>query len=358
MKNKLYVTVILVFVLTILVTVYSTIQFSQKNKNNEEEQEVISLSNGWVENRVTDYKLTIHGSYYLSTDLDSDITHDYYCETPDCEFITGNDNYALIRDNGYLIFSLFDNGVYYLSDFEYELDEIQFLINNGTLYGNIYRNGNNDFYYSLDTNDYYFVNDNIEIDANSKYVIDKNELIIKEDDHYSLVNYLTMEQLIVASNLELNYYEKENDYLILASDYIGDIINVYTSSLKSVNIPSIRKVGLSNNHVILTDFSNKFFVKNFNNETIMISEEYDDIYDIIRGLVIAKRDDKLLIINSSCEVLKEIDLNGMEYDHIRSGYNNESIDYEEGLYLYIGNDLNYQEIYFNPETLESYQKDV
>lgn len=358
MKNKLYVTVILVFVLTILVTVYSTMQLSIKNHNDKENEDVISLSNGWVENNITDYKLTIYGSYYLSTDLDSDISHDYYCEIEDCEFITGNDNYALIRDNGYLIYSLFDNGVYYLSDFEYELDDVQFLVNNGILYGMIYHNENNDFYYSLDTNNYYFVDDNIFIDANSKYVIDKNELIIHEDNYYSLINYLTMERLIEASNLELNFFEEENDYLILARDYKDDIINVYTSSLKSINIPSIKKVALFNNHIILTDDSNKFFVKNFSNETIIVSDEYDEIYDIIRGFVIAKHDDKLLIINASSEVLYEVDLNGREYDHIRSGYINESIDFEEGIYLYLGNDLNYQEIYFNPETLEFYQKDV
>lgn len=358
MKNNLYISIILIFVFTTLVTVYTKIRIDDNKVQKETQEEVMTLSSGWSKNKVSNNKITIYGSYYLSTDLDSNISNDYYCQTDDCEFITGNDNYALIRDNGYIIFNLSNKGSYSLSDFSYDLEDIQFLVNNGVLYGLIYRENNHDFYYSLDTNTYYFNNDNIEIDYNSKYVIDKNELIIVSNNVYILVNYLTMEHLIEASMLELDYYEKENDYLIIASDYKGDIINVYTSSLNTINLPVMKKASLYNKYVLLTEDDKSFVVKDFNNETIMTSEEYDIIYDFINGYIIAKQGDDLLILNTSNEVLNEISLKGREYDHIRSGYYNETVDNMEGLYLYIGTNLDWQEIYFNPVTLELSTRDV
>ncbi len=348
MKNKYYFPIIFVFIVAVFFTVYKP---KDLNSNND----VIKLSPMVNEINESSKKLTIYGSYHLSTNIEDAISHDYFCKKSDCIFITGNDNYAIINDDGILIYGLNNNQVYSLNTI-YELEKAYLLVNNDSLYGIIINYQDHEFYYSLKDDNYYLLGDNYKISDSSKYVVNNNQLIIVDEDKYSLINYLTNEHLIDASYIEINNYL--DDYLIVVKDSDDNIINLYDKELNSIMIDSLKDYMLYNKKYILTNDYKTYIVKDKNSNIIKRSKEYDMIYDFINGFIIAELNNNLLIVDCDDNVVKSIHLNGNSYDSLRSGYYNEADNYLEGIYLYIGNELNYKEIYFNPKTYELTEKEI
>ena len=131
--NKYYMPVLLVFVLGILLTA----AIIDKNKKYEANNSVdpIIMEQGWSMNEKTDKSIKIYGSDILSIEPNTDdVYHEYYCQNEECLFIHGNDNYALIDDGKYVIYSLIGGTVFDIPK-EYDLDESEFLVHNNILYG-------------------------------------------------------------------------------------------------------------------------------------------------------------------------------------------------------------------------------
>ena len=72
-------------------------------------------------------------------------------------------------------------------------------------------------------------------------------------------------------------------------------------------------------------------------EEFMNSNAYDEIYEFYDNYIIAKRDDNLLILDQSDEVIKEIPLEGYRYDSYRSGYYKDAE--KEGFHLFLDNNI-------------------
>ena len=348
--NKYYMPLLLVFVFGILLTA-AIIDKNKKYESNNSVEPII-MEQGWSLNEETDKSIKIYGSDILSTEASTDdVYHEYYCQTDECLFIHGNDNYALMDDGKYMVYSLIGGTVFDISK-NYDLDESEFLVHNNTLYGLIFNNGDNEIYYSLNHENYFFENDKYFIDRTSSDCVANNQLLLFDNDKYYLYDLNTKKVLVESFRIEINYVEQENDYYFTTYDTRDKVSRIYTSDMHEITVNEAQLFTFINKKFIYTLDKKVFMVKNINDELILSSKTYDEIYDFVYGYIIAKAEDKLLIINQSDEVIKEIPLDGYNYDNYRSYY--DTLD-KNGFHLFFNNDLETKEIFFNPETLEYYQ---
>ena len=349
MKKKFMAALVMVLAVGVIFTVVST-KLSQKPQ--EDEIEVMTLLSGWKKNVETDHKMTIYGVYLLSTDLDSDISHDYYCATDDCYFVVGNDNYAIIYDNGYLIYSVIDS-TFIPIDTKYDLETVQMIVNDGILYGMVFRNNDNDFYYDLNTKDYYLINNDCIIDYDTRYVINKNLILHEKDNKYYLYDFIKDEIIIEAPFIELNYLEVANDYYLVTYDKNNKSLAVYNSKLQKVDAINTKNITMYNNLFVMTYDNKTFVVKNTSGEIVKTSISYDNIKEFVGGYVIALKNDNIVVVNINDEIVKEIPLNGRDYVSVRGELDD---NYGEAIYFYFDDGEEEVESFFNPNTFEYSEK--
>ena len=349
--NKYYMPVLLVFVLGILITT-AVIDKNKKYEANNSSEALI-MEQGWSLNEKTDNAIKIYGSDMLSIEPNSeDVYHEYYCQNTECLFIHGNNNYALLDDGKYIIFSLIDGAVFDIPK-DYDLDESEFLVHNNILYGLIFDSDNHEVYYSLSDEAYFFEDDLYYVDRTSDSIINNRNILLYDEDKFYLYDLDNKKVLFEAYRIEINYYDKNNDYYFTTFDTDNKVENIYTSNLHSISANEAIIFSLFNKHFIYTVDGKSFIVRNMENEIIVVSKLYDEIYDFINGYVIAKKDDNLLILSELDETIKEIPLEGYKFDNYRSGYY--TTDNKEGFHLFLENDSDIYEVFFNPETLEYYK---
>ncbi len=351
--NKYYMSLLLLFVLGILITA-AIIDRNKKYDSNKNNNEALIMEQGWSLNEKTDNAIKIYGNDILSSEpnKEDDIYHEYYCQTDECLFIHGNDNYALMDDGKYVVFSLIDGGVFDIPK-TYDLDESEFLVHNNILYGLIFNNENHEIYYSLYDEAYFFEDDPYFVDRTSNIIINDRRLLLYDNDKFYLYSLDSNEILFDAYRIEVNYVEGNKDYFFTTFDNFNNILYVYTSNLYAITANNAIIFSMINNTLIYTTDGRTFIVKNIEDEMIVQSNVYDEIYDIINGYIIAEKDNNLLIINQLDEIIKEIPLEEYNFDNYRSGYY--KADNKEGFHLFLDNNFNVSEIFFNPETLEYYR---
>jgi len=345
MRTKFMAALVVVVVVTIIVTLSST-----KQTYNNESSELIPLLSGWKRNIETDHKLTIYGMYLLSTDLDSDVSHDYYCSNEDCQFVVGNDNYAIINDGGYLIFSLIDS-TYLIFEPAYDVETIQAMVKDGIIYGLVYHDENEDIYYDINTKEYYLNGRNAIIDSDTRYVSDKNIVIYETDGKYYVYDYKNDDVLIEANYLQVDYIENIGDYYITTFDTKGNMLALYDSNLNRVEAINAKEATIYNKSFIMTYDNKSFVVKNINGDVVTSSKQYESIKGFVDGNVIATLDDNLMIIDINDDVIKEIPLDGRNYMGVRKETDNK-------LHFYLEKDGNQIEATFDPKTFEYQENEI
>ena len=347
--NKYYMPLLLFFVFGILLTA-AILDRSKKFDANSTTDPII-LEQGWSYNEKTDSSIKIYGSDILSTEPNTDdVYHEYYCQTDICLFIHGNDNYALIDDGKYMIFSLIDEAVFDIPKL-YDLDESEFVVNNNVLYGLIFNADEHEIYYSLEDESYFFDNNDYYIDRVSNVIVGDRHLLIYNGNGYYLYDLDTKGTLLEEKNIDVRVINNNNYYYIIYDDN-NSISSVYTKDLFRIELAGATKVLVTNNDIIYTTDNQTFIVKNKQDEVVTISSAYDEIFDFVDNYVIARLNDDLLIVDHNDEIIKEIPLNGYNFDNYRSGYY--TVDNKEGFHLFLDNNIDMQEVYFNPNTLEYY----
>ena len=339
MRTKFIAALVVVIVVTIIVSLSNT-----RTATNNEGNDVIPLLSGWKKNIKTDHKMTIYGLYLLSTELDSDIAHDYYCTNDDCEFVVGNDNYAIINDGGYLIFSLVDSS-YLIIDPIYDVETIQTIVKDGIIYGLVYRDEDDDIYYDINTKEYYLKGENVIIDYDTRYVADKNLVIYEKGTEYYVYDYKTNEVLIEAAYLQLTYLDNEGDYYITTYDNNGNILALYNSDFSKVDAINAKDAIMFNKLFMMTYDDKTFVVKNAVGEVITTSNTYNVINELINGYAIVENENKLLIVDINDDTIKEITFENRKYLSGRMENNNI-------LHIYMDQDGNQIEATFNTKTFE------
>ena len=108
-----------------------------------------------------------------------------------------------------------------------------------------------------------------------------------------------------------------------------------------------------NKNFIYTVDGKTFIVKDIKDEIVLVSNEYDEIYEFMNGYVFARSNDNLLIMDFDEEIIKTIPLNGYNYDNYRSGYY--ETNNKLGFHLFLNKDEDNIEVFFNPDTSEYYQ---
>lgn len=344
--SKAYLPVLLVFVLGILITA-AIIDRNKKYDSNNSNESII-MEQGWSINEKTDHAIKIYGSETLSIEPSvSDTYHEYYCQNEECLFIHGNNNYALLDDGKYVVFSLIDGAVFDVPK-DYDLDEAEFLVSNNVLYGLIFiNNDEHEIYYSLSDEKYFFENSNYYVDRTSRYVVANRQILIHTEEKDYLYSLDTNSILIEAKYLEVNPID--NDYYIKAYNNDMKLEHIYSSNLYEIKVDGAKLLDVYNKMFIYTVDGKTFNVKNMENELVLTSKVYDNILDFIEGYVIAKQEDNLLILNQNDEIVKYIAMRNLDYDNYHSHY---EIDDREGLDIYLVKDGHGIEIFFNPSTSE------
>ena len=347
--NKYYMPILLVFVLGILITA-AIIDRNKKYEPNNSVDPII-MEQGWSLNEKTDKAIKIYGSEILSIEPSSDdVYHEYYCQNEICLFLHGNNNYALIDDGKYVVYSLIEGTVFDIPK-DYDLDESEFLVHNNILYGLIFYNEDYEVYYSLNHEKYFFEDNKYFVDRTSSSSVVNNQLLLYDDNKFYLYDLESNSVLFESFRIEINYIDYENDYYFTTYDENDKVVHIYTSNLKEITANNALLFSFINKNFVYTLDGKSFMVKNLEDELIVSSKTYDEIYDFMNGYVIAKQSDSLLIISQLDEVIKEIPLDGYNYDNYKSYYD---IDGKNGFHFFFEKDLDTKEVFFNPETLEYY----
>ncbi len=350
--NKYYMPLLLLFVFGILLTA-AIIDKNKTYEANNSTLDPIIVEQGWSYNEKTDTSIKIYGKDVLSTEPSTDdVYHEYYCQTDECLFIHGNDNFALIDDGKYMIFSLIDEAVFDIPKL-YDLDESEFVVNNNVLYGLIFNEDDHEIYYSLDYEKYFFENNDYYVDRSSDIIVKDKKILVYNSNGYYLYDLDSNSNIVTGNTIYINYLDGVNDYFYKVNDNTNRIKNIYTSDLYVIETDGAVNVLMNNNNFVYTADNKTFIVKNKENEIISVSSAYDEIYEFYDNYIIAKRDDNLLILDQSDEVIKEIPLDGYKYDSYRSGYYKDTL--KEGFHLFLDNNIDMYEVYFNPSTLEYYK---
>lgn len=348
--NKYYMPLLLLFVFGVLLTA-AIIDRNKKYDTNDTKESII-MEQGWSINEKTDYSIKIYGSDFLSTDSNqSDIYHEYYCKSKDCLFIHGNDNFALIDDDKYVVYSLIDDAVFDIPK-KYDLDESEFLVHNNILYGLIFKKSNYEVYYSLKDEAYLFEDNRYYIDRTSNIIVNDRKLLLYSNEYYYLYDLDTGNILFESPRIEINYSKDENDYYYITYED-NKVKNIYTSNLYEINVHDAIMVSVMNKNFIYTVDGKTFIVKDIKDEIVLVSNEYDEIYEFMNGYVFARGNDNLLIMDFDEEIIKTIPLNGYNYDNYRSGYY--ETNNKLGFHLFLNKDEDNIEVFFNPDTSEYYQ---
>lgn len=293
--------------------------------------------------------INVYKDNYRYNTSEGDLVGTITCEDSKCEFITGFDNYAIIKENN--SYNLYEyNKEKVLGPFS-DMKNILYIEN--TLYGVYYTEGNTKYLYSLVSNKLY---DNLsgtlllEEENFDPTLMYKYGYAILKNNGYNFVNLKNGKVSYSISDKILKFEEDKSNDIMYILTYKNDAskFSVINSNGKKLFDGELNYFKLNEDEIIVgNDTSFKVYDKKLNIK--VSSKEYNSVINIYDDYAIVMDNSIIKLVDLNDNILSQFDLEiKNEIDKEKTGWN--TIDGKTGIFIvFKGTDT---KLYYDSKTGE------
>lgn len=306
------------------------------------------------------YEKTKDELIFYSTDKSNNKVGTITCKTDSCEFEQAFDKFALIKENNESYLYDYINDTLVFGPFIYR-NELDLLYKNEILYGIVYNDENKRNIYNVNTGkilkniagEKLENNMNCNMDIMYKY----NYVIFNENNENNFINLKTGNISYSISGNILNLIENKDEKIVYITAYTHDPnkFKVYNSNGKTLfDGKEYSDFRIYKDFILSAKTNFSVYDSSFNLKTT--SKTYDEILYINENYIVVTLDNKLLILDTSDNVLATFDNvwdNTNSFNSILS--KEKTVDGKTGIYLVFENNITnkYTAYYYIPSTKES-----